>query len=138
MGYGVEVHTGVIKKCGDIKWFEIRGGYSFDKFGEWDLEQSTIIDVEERHNYNGGHVPKRYEVKSDHEKYIYWKDFEGNLVFRDPYLQSRRTISINKVIKDLKRLLKEEEYNDSDILDCLEVLEKDKKKGLKLVLFVGT
>jgi hypothetical protein len=133
MGYGVEVYTGVIKNCGDIKWFEIRGGYSFDKFGGWDLEKSTIIDIEQ------SHVPKMYEVKSDHEEYIYYKNSEGNLVFRDSYLQSRRTISINKVIKDLKRKAKyEESYIYSNIVECLEVLEKDKKKGLKLVLFEGT
>lgn len=137
MGYGLEVYTGVIKKCGDIKWFEIRGGYSFYKFGEWDLEQSTIIDIEQYQD--GGHVPKMYEVKSNHEEYIYWKNSEGNLVFRDSYLQSRKTISINKVIKDLKRKAKdEEEYHNSNIVECLEVLEKDKKKGLKLVLFEGT
>jgi len=138
MGYGIEVYTGVIKKCGDIKWFEIKGGYSFDN-GYWDLEQSTIIDIEERYNYNEGRVPKMFEVKSNHEEYIYWKNSEGNLVFRDTYLQSRKTISINKVIKDLKRKLKNEEYNNnSKIVECLEVLEKDKKKGLKLVLFEGT
>lgn len=129
MGYGVEVHTGVIKKCGHVKWFETKGGYDFYKFGDWDLEQSTIIDIDRLDSNN--EIDRR-----NHEEYIYWIDQYNNLVFRDDYGQSRKVISINKVIKDLKRLLKEDE--DNQLQECLDRLEADKKKGLKLVLFVGT
>ena len=129
MGYGVEVHTGVIKKCGHVKWFETKGGYDFYKFSDWDLEQSTIIDIDRLDSNN--EIDRR-----NHEEYIYWIDQYNNLVFRDDYGQSRKVISINKVIKDLKRLLKEDE--DNQLQECLDRLEADKKKGLKLVLFVGT
>ena len=126
MGYGVNVNTGVIRKCGDIKWFDFKGGYSFYKFGDWELEHSTIIDTT---NYY-------LDEQKNHEEYIYWKNEDGNLVFRDAYNQSRRTISISKVIRDLKRLLKEDD--DKKLEECIKVLEADKKKGLKLVLFEGT
>lgn len=125
----MEVHTGVIKKCGHVKWFETKGGYDFYKFGDWDLEQSTIIDIDRLDSNN--EIDRR-----NHEEYIYWIDQYNNLVFRDDYGQSRKVISINKVIKDLKRLLKEDE--DNQLQECLDRLEADKKKGLKLVLFVGT
>lgn len=130
MGYGVEVDTGVIKKCGHVKWFQTKGGYSFYKFSDWDLEQSTIIDTDD-----GRHEMDR----RNHEEYIYWIDQYENLVFRDDYGQSRKVISINKVIKDLKRLLKEDYYEgNNELQECVDRLEADKKKGLKLVLFKGT
>jgi hypothetical protein len=130
MGYGVDVHTGVIKKCGPIKWFETKGGYSFYKFGDWDLEQSTIIDIDDgKHDFN----------RKNHEEYIYWINRDNNLVFRDDYEQSRKTISISKVIKDLKRLLNDEDFRgNNNLMECLRNLESDKKKGIKLVLFEGT
>jgi len=131
MGYGVEVSTGVLRKCGPIQWFDIKGGYSFYKFGGWDLETSTIIDINFNNDLN------EFQRKN-HEEYIYWVDDDGNLVFRDTYGQSRRVISINKVIKDLKRLLKDDSLDDHLLEECIKRLEADKKKGLKLVLFSGT
>jgi len=125
MGYGVEVYTGRLKKCCDITWFDIKGGYSFHKFYDWDLEQSTIVDVS-----------THYLDRIKEDKYVYWKNRDGILVFRDAYLYSRKTISITSVIKDLKRLIAEE-GDDKELEKCIKILEEDKKKGLKLVLFEG-
>lgn len=127
MGYGVNVHTGTVKKCGDIEWFDIKGGYSFYKFSGWELEQSSIVDMSTHY----------LDAPPEDRKYIYWKNRDGVLVYRDIYLFSRKTISIAKVIKDLKRLYKEE-GRDSEFLECIRALEADQKKGLKLVLFEGT
>lgn len=131
MGKSLFVHVGVFKKCGPIKIFNIKGGYDFGKISfRWKLEESTIIDKTE--NY--------LDVVDNNEVYTYWYSIENRIVFRDAYNQSRRTISLSKVIRDLIMHIKEIEndhnYNEVKYMyECLKELEKCKRRGLKLVLF---
>lgn len=131
MGYGVTILCGKLRKCGQIKWMDVKGGYSFYKFGDWELEQQSILDTE-------------YEDDNE-SKYIYWyksdvdsNNYRGELTNRDDYNQSRKKILTSKIIQDLKKKVKSKHYNNAELEDAILSLTESFKEGYKYSIFVGT
>jgi hypothetical protein len=119
MGYGLDVHTGVLRRSGPLRWFDIRGGYSFGKIGQIDCDRESALEA----------------ISDD---CVYWYDSDTHeLKNKDVYGKYRKLVLLSKVIKDLNSLVDKHNANQVNITDCIKVLKDELKKGHRYALLEG-